>query len=84
MIRLLLCDLDGTLVEAWLTTALPGVRERLRGRRDQGVSVVVVIHPGGVGSRYAHAHRGTWALPANPGGGGDVRLRRGIYGHGPA
>src|SRR5512143_2133725 len=44
MIRLLLCDLDGTLVEPWRTTPLPDVRERLRVLQDQGVPVVVVTN----------------------------------------
>ena len=58
MIHLLLCDLDGTLVEAWRTTLLPDVRERLLVRRDQGVPVVVVTNQGGIGYRYAHEQRG--------------------------
>lgn len=64
MIRLLLCDLDGTLVEAWRTTPLPDVRERLIVLRDQGVPVVVVTNQGGVGYRYAHEQRGEWARAA--------------------
>ena len=61
MIRLLLCDLDGTLVDAWRTTPLPDVRERLRVLQDQGVPVVVVTNQGGVGYRYAYEQRGEWA-----------------------
>ena len=61
MIRLLLCDLDGTLVEPWRTTPLPDVRERLRVLQDQGVPVVVVTNQGGVGYRYAYEQRGEWA-----------------------
>ena len=64
MIRLLLCDLDGTLVEAWRTTPLPDVRERLLVLRDQGVPVVMVTNQGGVGYRYAHEQRGEWARAA--------------------
>ena len=64
MIRLLLCDLDGTLVEAWRTTLLPDVRERLLARRDQGVPVVVVTNQGGIGYRYAFEQRGEWARAA--------------------
>ena len=64
MIRLLLCDLDGTLVEAWRTTPLPDVHERLTVLRDQGVPVVVVTNQGGVGYRYAFEQRGEWARAA--------------------
>ena len=64
MIRLLLCDLDGTLVEPWRTTPLPDVRERLRVLQDQGVPMVVVTNQGGVGYRYAHEQRGEWAQAA--------------------
>ena len=51
MIRLLLCDLDGTRVEPWRTTPLPDVRARLHVLQDQGVPVVVVTHQGGIGYR---------------------------------
>jgi len=64
MIRLLLCDLDGTLVETWRTTPLPDVRERLQVLQDQGVPVVVVTNQGGVGYRYAHEQRGELAQAA--------------------
>jgi histidinol phosphatase-like enzyme len=64
MIRLLLCDLDGTLVDAWRTTPLPDVCERLYLLQDQGVPVVVVTNQGGVGYRYAHEQRGEWAEAA--------------------
>ena len=64
MIRLLLCDLDGTLVDAWRTTPLLDVRERLCMLQDQGVPVVVVTNQGGVGDRYAHEQRGEWAKAA--------------------
>ena len=64
MIRLLLCDLDGTLVEAWWTTPLPDVRERLHVLQDQGVPVVVVTNQGSVGYRYAYEQRGEWARAA--------------------
>jgi D-glycero-D-manno-heptose 1,7-bisphosphate phosphatase len=64
MIRLLLCDLDGTLVETWRTTPLPDVRERLRLLQDQGVPVVVVTNQGGVGYRYVYEQRGEWATAA--------------------
>jgi D-glycero-D-manno-heptose 1,7-bisphosphate phosphatase len=64
MIRLLLCDLDGTLVEPWRTIPLPDVRERLRVLQEQGVAVVVVTNQGRVGYRYAHEQRGEWAKAA--------------------
>jgi HAD superfamily hydrolase (TIGR01662 family) len=65
VIRLLLCDLDGTLVEPWRTTPLPDVRARLRVLQHQGVPVVVVTNQGGVGYCYAHEQRGEWALAAH-------------------
>ena len=47
MIRLLLCDLDGTLVEPWRTIPLPDVRERLRVLQDQGGAGGRGHQPGG-------------------------------------
>lgn len=58
MTRLLLCAIDGALVETGTTNPLPGVRERLRALRAQGVAVAVVTNQGGVGCRYAHEQRG--------------------------
>jgi D-glycero-D-manno-heptose 1,7-bisphosphate phosphatase len=62
--RLLLADLDGTLVETWRETPLPGIPERLAGLRAQGVTVAVVTNQGGVGYRYAHEQRSEWAQAA--------------------
>ena len=53
-IKLLLCNLDDTLVKAWTTESLPGVRQRLLALQSQGLPVVVVTNQGGVGYRYAY------------------------------
>lgn len=57
--RLLLADLDGTLVESWRETTLPGIPERLAELHAQGATVAVVTNQGGVGYRYAHEQRAT-------------------------
>lgn len=62
--RLLLADLDGTLVETWRETPLLGIPARLAELRAQGVTVAVVTNQGGVGYRYAHEQRGEWAQAA--------------------
>lgn len=62
--RLLLADLDGTLVESWRDTILPGIPERLAEWRDRGAWVAVATNQGGVGYRYAHEQRGEWAQAA--------------------
>jgi len=62
--RILIADLDGTLVETWRETALPGIPERLAELRAQGATVAVVTNQGGVGYRYAHEQRGEWAQAA--------------------
>ena len=62
--RLLLADLDGTLVKTWRETPLPGIPDRLAELRAQGVAVAVATNQGGVGYRYAHEQRGEWAQAA--------------------
>jgi HAD superfamily hydrolase (TIGR01662 family) len=59
--RLLLADLDGTLVETWRETPLPGIPARLAEWRDRGARITVATNQGGVGYRYAHELRGEWA-----------------------
>jgi HAD superfamily hydrolase (TIGR01662 family) len=62
--QLLLADLDGTLVESWRETILPGIPERLAEWRDRGARIAVATNQGGVGYRYAHEQRGEWAQAA--------------------
>lgn len=57
-VRLLIADLDGTLVESWRETPLPGITERLARLQADGVTIVAVTNQGGVGYRYAHERRG--------------------------
>jgi len=59
MIKPLLADLDGTLVETWRETPLPGIPDRLAELRAQGVTMATVTYQGGVGYRYAHEQRTT-------------------------
>jgi HAD superfamily hydrolase (TIGR01662 family) len=62
MHKLVIFDLDGTLVESWTGDILPGRMEMIKHLRRQGVKIAVATNQGGVGLRYWMETEG-WGEP---------------------